>query len=550
MKKGEKAVVIAVGISFLAHGLFFASSNFFLLSGMSRVRDETRTVFRIKGVEEEPTPVKLFAGFKPEVPAVKMSREHPAAEMGEQLPEEKAEKDVSLAEKKDRLRREDLDEFFTEEKPVPPDVRDIEEAKARQDAAPEERSLLRQRMDSDIVSALKGDVTVLRSMDYKMEEQGFKRADAVIDTRGRSAEGFFRPGKSEFAGIMEQAQPGEHEDISTFLAVKVYRYEEPVTGEKYFKLVISAKEGSDLEVMPKEVIFLIDSSKSITADKLSRVKAAVMDCLREMNADDRFNIVAFRGDLAKFRDRSVKVSPGSIAEAGTFVKQLRSIGQTDVDNALLKIVDAPLAFSPSYIMLVTDGRPTAGITDSRRIIRQITRRNNMKRSIFSFGGGARVNRYLLDFISYQNRGWSRFAGRTSGIEEEFRELYRQIRSPLLLNVRYRLIGVDAGSVYPKYLPDFYKGSEFILYGRFKDEDVFSMQLLGEMDGETKELIFRRSLAGAEQGDRALARGWAFRKIYYLISRDTIGAGDHARLRREIDELSEKYDIITPYDLVE
>ena len=547
--KNNKALLIAVGGSLAVHCLFFVSSHYWTLPGMKGIREETRTLFRIKRVQEKPDIVRLFGEDRSKVPAVKMARREPDPGLrmieGE-LPEGP---DMSLERKKEILIADrPVWESVPEEKTSPADMLDIESGKARKETVPEKRRLVSRIISAGPESVPEAAVTGPESLDHRVEEKGFRRADVIIDTAEVPEEGFFRPGGREFAEIWEKTPAGEHEDISPFLEVEVYKYVDKKRAEKYFKLVIKAKEESELEVIPKEMIFLIDSSKSITESKLAYVRSAVIDSLRGMNPDDRFNVVAFRGELIKFREGSVRPDPENIAEAETFIKQLKAVGQTDVDNALLGIVGMPLDINPSYVMMVTDGRPTTGVTDSRRIIQEITRHNRMKRPVFSFGGGQGVNRYLLDFISYQNRAWSRFAGRKYQIREEFGKLYRQIKSPLLLNLKYRLINIDTEEVYPKYLPDLYEGSEFTLYGRFKDENVFSMQLLGRVNGETKELIFRRSIDDAKEGAEDIAREWAFRKIYYLISRDTMGLGDHTRLRLEIDELSRKYNIVTPYDI--
>ena len=275
---------------------------------------------------------------------------------------------------------------------------------------------------------------------------------------------------------------------------------------------------------------------------------AVKNVLWELNPYDRFNVVAFRGDVVRFKEQSVPVSDLDLYEADLFIKKLVAVGQTDVNSALLDIVSNHVTFSPSYVMLMSDGRPTKGVLDSRHIIQEITRKNSMERPIFCFGGGARVNRYLLDFISYQNRAWSSIAPTSYEITDYFNDFYRQIKDPLLVNVRYRVNKLDAEEIYPKFLSDFYRGRPFVLYGRYDKEDVFSIQLLGQIRGETKEVIHTDSLKEAEEGDANVAKEWAFTKIYHLISQLAMGMGDPVRLRREINSLSKKYDIITPYDL--
>jgi hypothetical protein len=105
--------------------------------------------------------------------------------------------------------------------------------------------------------------------------------------------------------------------------------------------------------------------------------------------------------------------------------------------------------------------------------------------------------------------------------------------------------LDEAEVFPRSLPDFYAGAEFTLFGSYENEDAFSMQLLGDVDGKTKELVFSRTLGEAKRGTEEIMRGYAFNRIYYLISRVTV-EGKKPELLKQIDELSRRYGITTPY----
>ena len=72
-----------------------------------------------------------------------------------------------------------------------------------------------------------------------------------------------------------------------------------------------------------------------------------------------------------------------------------------------------------------------------------------------------------------------------------------------------------------------------------------MQLLGDIGDETKELIFTRALSQAEEGSADIVKGYAFNKIYHLISRVTT-EGQSAGVMNAIHELSKRYGITTPY----
>jgi Ca-activated chloride channel family protein len=293
------------------------------------------------------------------------------------------------------------------------------------------------------------------------------------------------------------------------------------------------------------MIFTIDCSLSISPDRLEEFKRGIKYCLQNLNPDDVFNIVAFRDTPEFFARESIPATPQSIALAEKFVAALTSNQKTDVYGAFAGIVKRPLARRPSNVLLISDGRPTHGVVDDRELLSSISRINGKARPIFAFSGGRRVNRYLLDFVAYQNRAWAQYIKKSSDIHKGLAEFYDKIRDPIFLNLRYRLNGVEEKDVYPKSLPDFYRNAEFTIFGRYGDEDQFSMQLLGDVEGETKELVFSRSLKNAPKGTPDIEKGYAFNRIYHLISRLNSEPGNPA-LEREIQELSKRYGITTPY----
>ena len=543
----SKIAILAVIISLMAHSLFLAASPYIVLHGMRQIVDQTRKMFRLKDVQEKITTVSFTGDVDQQVLSVKMSQPPSGLKdkaFQKMMLEEKAEKDLSLDSKKEKLKKEKLDRMEKEKFDID-DMLKTEAEKSKKEIAPEERSLAEKLLSEEMVEQADRSGA---DVNHDAVQRSLNGPVSDADNWDPSLAGSFRPGDNESSSVSGRTRVGDYVDIGEYLEVYLSTYVEPDTGEKYFKLIVMVLPGVQLKAIPKEVIFLLDSSKSITEEKLSYIKKGVYDSVKNLNPGDRFNTIAFRGDLIKFENASVPVREKSVDEVRTFIEGLQAIGQTDVENALLGITKEPVRFDPSYVILMTDGRPTTGVTDSRKIIQQITRTNNMKRSIFCFGGGRRVNKYLLDFISYQNRAWSHFAKTTYDMEKDFDIFFDQIKDPLLLNVRYLLNGVDSEEVYPKYLSDFYLGRPFVLYGRYEDEDLFSMQLLGGVDGTTKEFIFKQSLKSAQEGGEEIAREWAFMKMYYLISRNTMGKGDPVRLRGEIDKLSRKYNIPTPYDI--
>ena len=546
MKKIEKTIILALFFSVAVHGIFFAVTPHIYLSGMNRFLEDTRKIFRIKKVKKEAEEVSLFSAKKNPVTKIKMSKkETPSGYkfMKAMAAEDLSREDLSLQKKKDmlndrKMKNKNLPELN------PKDILRTEEEKAREEIDPPKRSFSGKLSSEKLVETGEEDLSGYDKIQIEekagpfseVSESGFSGITAEIPLAGNMISDMYADEK------------GDYEDIGKYIDILLSTYTDPDDGDSYFRLIIKVKNGVRLEAMPKEVMFLVDSSKSITGKKLGFIKKGLKQIITDLNEGDRFNLVAFRGDLIKFRASSVEATERMTEEALDFINGLEAEGQTDVEQALYGISAEPIDMYPSYLMLVTDGRPTTGIMDSRRIIQAITKKNDKIRPIFSFAGGSRINKYLLEFISYQNRAWSWFSSTAFDMEKDLVSFYDQIKDPILVDVRYFLVGIDREEVYPRYLSDFYQGKPLEIYGKFKDENAFSMQLLGRaMDG-TKEIVFEKSFDTAEIGNHEIAVNWAFRKIYYLISLNTMGIGDPVKLREEIKDLSEKYNIRTPYDI--
>ena len=132
------------------------------------------------------------------------------------------------------------------------------------------------------------------------------------------------------------------------------------------------------------------------------------------------------------------------------------------------------------------------------------------------------------------------------ISKSLRDFYTKIRDPLLQNLRYNFSGLDENNIYPKSLPDFFKGAVFTLYGRYDRETAFSMRFAGEARGKLNEYVFQGDLTKAARGTQAIAQEWAFNKIYHLIGLMTGDRLTDNPLLDQIRELGDTYQILTPY----
>jgi len=127
--------------------------------------------------------------------------------------------------------------------------------------------------------------------------------------------------QNEFQVMKKSSSSVEHEskamDLGTALTYQLFKYRDPVSGNKYFKLSVKVRDATiNFPVIPKEIIFLVDASGSIGMKRLSQVEEGITYSLKHLNPDDRFNIIVFK-------DKTIFLSPESLKPEGQNIKKRR-----------------------------------------------------------------------------------------------------------------------------------------------------------------------------------------------------------------------------------
>jgi hypothetical protein len=352
------------------------------------------------------------------------------------------------------------------------------------------------------------------------------------------------------ASVVEQVRAENTYDfMDSLLEVKLETFVPPNEKEGFFRLQLVPKKGQELKPIPKDVTFVIDASNSIIQRKLDSTVKASKSMFSQLRPEDRFNVVIFRDSPSFFQPEPVSGTPENKAAAAQFINGIKSGGQTDVFNALRQVIQKPpRAGIPGVVVVMSDGRPTIGLRDTRELINQISEENTTGNTVFAYGAGNTVNGYLLDLLAYRNRGEARVLPSADNMAKDLPDFFSRLNDPLLaaLHANYGRLS-ENDSIVPKDMPDFYKGRSVAVYGKFnpaKDNEFF-MRLVGASESNKKEVIFKADLRKASTGDEKIARNWAFERIYYLID-EICRIGDKPELLNEIKQLSAKYNIRTIY----
>lgn len=319
-------------------------------------------------------------------------------------------------------------------------------------------------------------------------------------------------------------------------------------GRGYFKVeILPRKSLKRLPTMPKDVVFLIDVSGSVPQLWVDQIVRGVRDSLSSLNKNDRFNIVFFSESPVIFSPNQIQpASDENLAKARQFLQDHKSEGMTDVNHALSRLLVRDLEVARVYnLVMISDGRPTRGVLDTRELINLITRDNDQVASIYCVGVTNRQNRSLLEFLAYRNKGFCVYSDSEVQVAQVIRDLMSRLRYPLMKDVRMSILGIDPDDVYPKDLPDLYQGEKYEIYGRYDRSRKFTMRVVGQNGHRVLDMTFGKDIAEAAVGEKEMPFRWAFWKLHHLYS-EMLRRGESERVKAQIEALKKQYDLSTLY----
>lgn len=303
-----------------------------------------------------------------------------------------------------------------------------------------------------------------------------------------------------------------------------------------------------LRTMPKDVVFLVDTSLSIPQEWVDSVAAGIRDSLSTLNPEDRFNIVMFNQTARFFSEKGIApATEANLAAAAEFLKHARAAGMTDVNQALTRLLVRDVAVERVYdLVLISDGKPTLGVMDTRDLINLITRDNDLAASIYCVGVGVEPNHQLLEFLAYRNRGFCVYANFEKKAATVIRDLMGRLRYPIIKDVHADVAGIDPAEVYPRDLPNIHQGQTFSIFGRWDTADRFTMRISGKNGSKPVDLTFTRDLAQGLKGEKKMAAEWAFWKLHNLYNQLITEGVNVPAVKAQIEALRKEYGLKTVY----
>lgn len=313
----------------------------------------------------------------------------------------------------------------------------------------------------------------------------------------------------------------------------------------YFTFILQPPERVTVEdVTPKELVFVLDTSGSMSGFPIEKAKETMKLALAGLNPQDTFNLITFAGDTNILFPEPVPATRANLARAQSFLESRSGGGGTDMMKAIKAALDP--TDSRNHVRVVcfmTDGY----VGNDMEILSEVQKHPNAR--VFSFGIGGSVNRFLLDKMAEHGRGEVEYVSLGDDGSAAARRFHERVRNPLLTDITVDWGGLPVADVYPKQIPDLFSARPVVLTGRFTGAGRGVVRLKGRMGGNAFEREIEVTLPEAQAEHDVLATLWARRRVDDLMSEDWAGAQrGEARVdvREAVTNLGLEYGLMTQF----
>jgi len=322
----------------------------------------------------------------------------------------------------------------------------------------------------------------------------------------------------------------------------------------YFLLMISPKDDwTDQEYSAKDVVFVVDTSGSMAEEgKMEKARAALLYGVRILRPQDHFNIVSFAGEEHLMEAQLIAADDKGRARGEAFVKALKPVGGTNINQSLLASLRQFSEMDrerPKMLVFITDGLPTVDETNVSKIIDNVRKATRPGVRLFTFGVGYDVNTALLDKLAAENGGVADYVEPKEDLEVKVSNFFSKVNYPVLTDLKLDLGGAQTDLIYPRGIPDVFRGSQVTLIGRYSNEsdlNAVKLKLSGKSGGAVRSYTYDNlSFPLRTDANEYLPRLWATRRVGWLMEQ-VRSNGEQKELRDEIIDLGTRYGIVTPY----
>ncbi|MBO6558446.1 MAG: marine proteobacterial sortase target protein [Pseudomonadales bacterium] len=312
-------------------------------------------------------------------------------------------------------------------------------------------------------------------------------------------------------------------------------FTESVAGETYALMMLLPPEGEEVQALPRDMIFVIDTSGSMRGSSIEQARSSLLKALSRLRPHDRFNVIEFNSSWSRLFSSVQSPDAYHLERARTWVSQLGAGGGTNMLPALEQaLADGDEESQLKQIVFITDGA-----VGNEQGLFQLIRERLGKTRLFPVGIGSAPNSYFMRQAAKHGRGSYTYIGSLIDVADQMEALFKKIDSPVASD--FSVTWPVQSESYPEKIPALYKGEPLLLVAKVSD-------LKGEVivRGRTSNAEWSSALDLSVNRDHiGVGTLWAREKIEHLTDLEIEGRDSEAT-RGDIIEVALAHKLVTKH----
>ncbi len=292
--------------------------------------------------------------------------------------------------------------------------------------------------------------------------------------------------------------------------------------------------------IPRELIFVIDTSGSMHGTSLSQAARALTLALDGLRPEDRFNVIQFNSVTSTLFNSSVDATTSNLRIARRYVAGLKSTGGTEMRPAIAQALNSPRSESHlRQVIFITDG----SVGNEQELFSLIDRDLGNTR-LFTVGIGSAPNGWFMRKAAEAGRGTFTLISALHEVNEKMGRLFAKLEQPQITDITVEWPDGTTTEAYPQTIPDLYAGEPIVIKARLDNEpkqgDLLKISGNSALGTWGAELVIN----GGEVSP-GVAALWARARIEDFMDQDRRG-GNHEEIRKTVIDTALTHHLVSKY----
>ncbi len=314
------------------------------------------------------------------------------------------------------------------------------------------------------------------------------------------------------------------------------------SGDKHYALLMVMPPAKEVAAarLPREVIFVIDTSGSMSGSSIAQAKEALALAVSRLDERDSFNVIEFNSYAKALYPDARPASVAHRNNAVSWVRRLQAQGGTEMALALnLALNGRENPGRVRQVIFLTDG----AVGNEDGLFKLIQDKLGDSR-LFTVGIGSAPNSHFMMKAAQSGRGTFIYIGKIEEVKEKMGALFTKLESPVLKGIEIAWPDGSHAETWPQRVPDLYLGEPIVVSAAL-DKLEGDLRITG-LRGEVHERPWQATLPLDEaRTGRGMGVLWARAKIASLVDSLRDGAKED-EVREAVVNVALVHHLVSKY----